>query len=71
MWALGTPRPSYLRVGLEAEVEVISRNRALCLLGAVEALQALGLEDAAVSLAAGCYEPAAVQWLELRRQHRA
>lgn len=70
VWALGTRRPSYLAVGLEAEVSVVSRPRAFCLLGAVPALQALGLDDAAVSLAAGSYDFAALQWLERGGERR-
>ena len=43
---------------------VVSRAEAYCLLGALEVLQALGLEDAAVSLRAGDFDLASVQVLE-------
>ena len=58
----GTPE-EYLHV--EAlSVRVVSKAEAYCALGALEVLQALGLEDAAVSLKAGDFDLASVQVLE-------
>jgi hypothetical protein len=70
VWGLSAGRPAYLLVGLRAEVSVLTRAQAFCALGAVAALQALGLEDAAVALASGDYDLAMVQWLMERERRR-
>ena len=60
--ASATPE-EYLHVEL-LSVRLVSRAEAYCLLGALEVLQELGLEDAAVSLKAGEFDLASVQVLE-------
>ncbi|MCU0699383.1 MAG: hypothetical protein MUC96_23000 [Myxococcaceae bacterium] len=60
----GGPAFRYLCVSVDGagwETEV----QALVALGAVEALQALGLDDAAVTLAMGDLDGARVQWIRL------
>lgn len=57
------------RVWLEVtlhEVRACSRAQAFVALGAVDALGALGLDDAAIALQSGDYELACVQWISGR-----
>jgi hypothetical protein len=67
VWELQTihQRRLWLEV-MAREVRGVSRAQAFVALGAVDVLNALGLEDAAIALRSGDYELACVQWINGR-----
>ena len=71
VWACTSlKRRSHFLVATVDDVREVTRAQAFCALGAVEALQALDLHDAAVSLLSGDYDNAATQWIADRDRRR-